>query len=102
MNWDKIRSFIVEIGEEIADYAFHKLSTESASTLSSVHTISNSDTIYQIDRHAEEVIVKNLKSALKNLVGLYLLQRALGKMKLASTQKDFRTKLRTAHDHGPH
>ena len=83
MNWEKVRSFLVEVGEEIADYAFHKLGTESSSTLSAVHTISNSDTIYEIDSHAEEVIVEKLQEKAADFGGIILIAEGIGENEIS-------------------
>ena len=88
MNWETVRSFLVEVGEEIADYAFHKLSTESSSELSAVHTISNSDTIYQIDSHAEEVIVQRLEERAHEFGGIVLVAEGIGENEISFYPKD--------------
>ncbi|WDE97651.1 hypothetical protein PQO03_17635 [Lentisphaera profundi] len=84
MNWNEVRNFLLNLGEAIADYAHKKICSENFSSLSSVHSISNSDTIYQIDSYAEEVIVRVLEQQAHKFGGIVLIAEGIGEDEITS------------------
>lgn len=84
MNWQKIEEFLLEIGEAIALHTHQKICSENSQHLSQVHTVSQSDTIYQIDRYAEEVITKLLEKHAAQFGGIVLIAEGIGEDEVSS------------------
>lgn len=84
MNWPEINKFLLQLGEAIAIHAHTKICTTNSQHLSRVHTVSNSDTIYQIDHYAEQVIVEFLEEHAERFGGIVLIAEGIGTDEISS------------------
>lgn len=88
MNWPEIKNFLLQLGEAIALHAHQKICSENSQHLSQVFTVSNSDTIYQIDHYAEQIIIKYMEERARDFGGIVLIAEGIGANEVSSYPND--------------
>ena len=78
MNHELIRQILVEIGEAVCKKVNSSLKNSSVEQMSAVFHEGEDDTIYQIDRDVEEIIVPLLEAKAAMLGGVVLLAEGIG------------------------
>ncbi|MBT29092.1 MAG: hypothetical protein CMO01_05455 [Thalassobius sp.] len=77
MNHQLIKDILCEIGEAVCNKVIKSLKEQSIETLSAVHEEAAADTIYQIDKDVEDIIVPLLKQHSESLGGIVLLAEGI-------------------------
>jgi len=78
MNHELIKNILAEIGKQVCDKVYHALKTQSAEMRSAVHKEGEDDTIYQIDKDVEDILVPLLEAQAEQLDGILLLAEGVG------------------------
>jgi len=78
MNHELIKQVLIEIGEAVCKKVHLSLKTSSIEQMSAVFHEGADDTIYQIDRDVEEIIVPLLAAKAASLGGVVLLAEGIG------------------------
>ena len=78
MNHIQIKNLLCEIGETICQHIHQSLKTQSLERLSAVHKEGEDDTIYQIDKEVEDIIVPALAKHAEKLGGIVLIAEGIG------------------------
>lgn len=78
MNHKQIKDILCEIGETICQHVHQSLKTQSLERLSAVHKEGEDDTIYQIDKEVEDIIVPALAKHAEALGGIILIAEGVG------------------------
>ncbi len=78
MNHDLVKDMLIEAGRAVRTKLLNSLRVSASEQLSAVHTESHEDTIYVIDRHAEEVLVPVLSRFAESIGGLVLMAEGIG------------------------
>jgi fructose-1,6-bisphosphatase/inositol monophosphatase family enzyme len=78
MKHQLIQHMLVEAGRAVRKKVLHSLATSSEEQLSTVYQDTQEDTIYTIDRHAEEVLVPILATYAADVGGMVLLAEGIG------------------------
>ncbi len=78
MDHTQIKDILTELGEAICQHVHHSLKTQSLERLSAVHKEGEDDTIYQIDKEVEDIIVPALTEHAEKLGGIVLIAEGVG------------------------
>ena len=78
MDYTQIKDLLCKIGETICRNVHHSLKTQSIDRLSAVHKEGADDTIYQIDKEVEGIIVPMLEKYAEKLGGIVLIAEGIG------------------------
>ncbi len=71
-NYHEIQSRLIRVGERVQEHVLAELRKQSAEALSAVAFHSAADTIYEIDRSVEEVLLPALREELEPLISFAL------------------------------
>ena len=77
MNHQLVKEILCEIGEAVRNKVLTSLKEQSIEVLSAVHEEAAADTIYQIDKDVEDIIVPLLKQHTESLGGIVLLAEGI-------------------------
>ena len=77
MDHQLVKDILVKIGRAVCDKVINALHEQSIEALSAVHKEANADTIYQIDKDVEDIIVPLLKAYAQDLGGIFLLAEGI-------------------------
>ena len=77
MNNQLVKNVLCEIGVAVRDKIYQSLRQQSADKRSSIFAEGNDDTIYQIDRDVEDIIVPCLKKHAEKLGGIVLIAEGI-------------------------
>ncbi len=77
MNHQLVKNILCQIGEAVCEKVITSLKEQSIEVLSSVHKEAAADTIYQIDKDVEDIIVPLLKANVDKLGGVFLLAEGI-------------------------
>lgn len=75
---DQVLQLLQDAGCAVRDKVYAELQQNSIEKLSAVFKESEDDTIYQIDRNVEEILIPLLKPAAEHLGGIWLLAEGIG------------------------
>jgi fructose-1,6-bisphosphatase/inositol monophosphatase family enzyme len=78
MNHELIKDTLAEIGKQVCEKVYHSLKTQSIEARSAVHKEGEDDTIYQIDKDVEDILVPMLEAKAQELGGMILLAEGIG------------------------
>jgi fructose-1,6-bisphosphatase/inositol monophosphatase family enzyme len=78
MNHSLVLQMLIEAGKAVRQKVMNSLATSTNEQLSAVHAEKTEDTIYVIDRDAEEVLVPVLEKYAKDVGGIVLLAEGIG------------------------
>ena len=78
MNHLLVRDVLVKIGHAVCDKVHHSLLTQTTEARSAVYKEEEEDTIFQIDRDVEEVLVPALEEIARKLGGIVLIAEGIG------------------------
>jgi fructose-1,6-bisphosphatase/inositol monophosphatase family enzyme len=78
MNHNVVKEMLIEAGRAVRMKLLAALQESSSGQLSSVHSESREDTIYVIDRHAEDVLIPVLKKYAERVGGIVLMAEGIG------------------------
>ncbi|MBN2327356.1 MAG: hypothetical protein JXR73_09380 [Candidatus Omnitrophica bacterium] len=78
MNLDLIRDVLIQIGRRVRERVYHSLTHQSLEERTSVHAETEEDTIYQIDRDVESIILPELNRHAAALNGVILIAEGIG------------------------
>ncbi|QMU30063.1 FIG domain-containing protein [Adhaeribacter radiodurans] len=82
MNHELIKNILCELGEAVCRKVHQSLRQSSTEALSAVYKEGEDDTIYQIDRDVEEVLIPQLTSYAPQLGGIVLIMEGVNEMVL--------------------
>lgn len=77
MNHELIKNMLCELGEAVCAQVHQSLRKSSVETLSTVYHQGADDTIYQIDRDVEEILVPRLASYAEQVGGIILIAEGI-------------------------
>ncbi|MCS7004868.1 MAG: hypothetical protein NZM38_06030 [Cytophagales bacterium] len=78
MDHETIKDILIKIGAAICDKVYFSLKTQSAEARSAVHKEGEDDTIYQIDKDVEDILVPLLEKYASQFGGIVLLAEGIG------------------------
>ncbi|MDX9755743.1 MAG: inositol monophosphatase family protein [bacterium] len=78
MQHEKVRDILIAIGQQVCEKVHHSLVHQSIEELSAVHEETAEDTIYQIDRDVESIILPALSRHAAELRGIILIAEGIG------------------------
>lgn len=78
MNHNLIKDILIQIGEAVCKKVHQSLRYQTVDQLSAIYKEGEDDTIYQIDRDVEEVLVPILERHAKELNGIVLIAEGIG------------------------
>lgn len=78
MSQEKILNLLLEAGHQIRNRIYHDVHHKPAEELRGVFQEKPEDTIFQIDRNVEEILVPLLDKAAQHLGGIWLLAEGIG------------------------
>jgi len=78
MNRDEILKILIEVGTAVCDKVYDSIRKQSIESLSSVHEEGLDDTIYQIDKDVEDIIVPILRNHASSIGGIVLIAEGIG------------------------
>lgn len=78
MNHEYIRNILIEIGRQVCECVHHSLIHQSLEERIAVHAETAEDTIYNIDRDVESIIVPELARQAESLGGVILIAEGIG------------------------
>ena len=78
MNHNLVQHMLAEAGRAVRNKVLNSLATSTEEQLSTVHQESYEDTIYTIDRHAEEVLLPVLTTYAGDAGGIVLMAEGIG------------------------
>jgi fructose-1,6-bisphosphatase/inositol monophosphatase family enzyme len=77
MNHELIKNLLCELGQAVCDHVHQSLRNSSSEALSAVYHEGADDTIYQIDRDVEEILVPRLAAYAEQVGGLVLIAEGI-------------------------
>jgi hypothetical protein len=77
MNYENIQNVLKEIGQAVCEKVYASVKEQSVEKLSSIHKEGEDDTIYQIDKDVEDIIVPMLDYYAESLGGIILLAEGI-------------------------
>jgi fructose-1,6-bisphosphatase/inositol monophosphatase family enzyme len=80
MNHSLIKDILCEIGALVCDKVHSSLRQQSTEELSTISEVGEDDTIYQIDKDVEEIIVPLLEAKASLLGGIVLIAEGIGSL----------------------
>lgn len=75
---DQLKDIFCEIGMAVCKHLYQTLQNQTFEQLSAVYALRPEDTIYQIDRHAELIIVPLLEKHAEQIGGIVLIAEGIG------------------------
>lgn len=78
MNGEWVRDVLIEIGRQVCDRVHYSLIHQSLEDRTAVHAETAEDTIYNIDRDVESIIVPLLEKNARKLGGILLIAEGIG------------------------
>ncbi len=78
MNYEWIRDVLIQIGRQVCNRVHHSLIHQSLEDRTAVHAETAEDTIYNIDRDVESIILPLLNKDAGNLGGIVLVAEGIG------------------------
>lgn len=78
LNHLLVRDVLMKIGNAVCDKVHHALLTQSTESRSAVYKEEDEDTIFQIDRDVEMVLVPELEAVARKLGGIVLIAEGIG------------------------
>ena len=78
MNHELVKNILCELGKAVCEKVHQSLRQSSVEILSTIFKESSDDTIYQIDRDVEEILVPQLAAYAEQLGGVVLIAEGIG------------------------
>ncbi|MDQ3292299.1 MAG: hypothetical protein M3Q05_13510 [Bacteroidota bacterium] len=82
MNHELVKDILCELGEAVCQKVHQSLQQSSVEALSAVYKEGEDDTIYQIDRDVEEILIPRLSAIASQIGGIVLIMEGVSEMVL--------------------